>query len=210
MQIKKAETDLTVKKSQLVTRLLPIFLFLFGLSYGAAAYNYIVASEGSLLGMSQAFLESYLNQVNNVAPFLRFLHGFLQSGAFLAAAYLLGYSAIGQPLALSLMPIKGLCSGFLMAGLYSSFGVKAAVYSAVFIVPELLVFLFCLMTATRESISLSNILFFSLWPDKGKQPASSVVKLYNFKFAVLTLIALGGAAFELVCHLLLGKIILLN
>lgn len=193
-----------------VARFVPVtlaVLFLVGLTYGAISFGFLMNGQDSLKNAAQGLISSYANNIYQKSPVAFCCYSFSQILPFVLIAYLSGYSAIAQPITLMLLLLKGLITGFFMAGIYTSFGLKGAVFCGLVLVPNLLVSLFCLIIAARESISLSNMIFLSFTSNDLQKPTKPAVKLYNFKFGILFLILLGGALLELVCFLIFSGLV---
>lgn len=107
------------------------------------------------------------------------------SGPFLLmlACLVLGFGAVSMPAELLVPFFHGLGIGAMLADINAVYGIKGTLLSAVFVLPFAVMSAFAVMTAARESFSMSvHLLKIMLGADKSDKEG---VKLYLTKFLVL-------------------------
>lgn len=168
-------------------------LFVVGMIYGT-----LLSKSGSteLIDDLGIITKGYIDNRANQTLLKIFSGSFCSSMIFLIIPYLLGFSAIGQ-IGTALVPIfKGLGLGATMGCLYQNYGLSGIGYSALIIVPQTVIALFAIMTACRESVKLSNLIFLTFFPSKGKSVCLNTIKLYHIKFFILLLFILFSAVID--------------
>ncbi len=127
------------------------------------------------------------------------------SGPFLLmlACLILGFGAVSMPVELLVPFFHGLGIGTMLADINAVYGIKGTLLSAVFVLPFAVMSAFVVMTAARESFSMSvHLLKIMLGADKSDK---EVVKLYLTKFLVLfTVLAVLSFADSLVTYFFAG------
>lgn len=99
--------------------------------------------------------------------------------------FLSGLCAVGQPFAACALAVRGLGMGVVFSQLYSGFGVKGMLYSAVLVLPNALICSVALVLGAREAICLSNrYAVFSL-SDRQQDGLKETLRRYCAKFLVL-------------------------
>lgn len=156
-------------------------LYFFGVLVGTVLYCTLDGEKIKILdSLAGSFVAGRLN------------HTFWQtlvnsfSGAFLLllVCFLLGFSAVAQPLELLVPLFRGLGAGASIAGMYSSYGLAGAGAAAVLIVPNAVATAFVMIIAAREAVRFSFGLYRSSFGrDRGGEPMD--VKLYFTKFVIL-------------------------
>ena len=107
------------------------------------------------------------------------------STLFLLVIFLSGLCAVGQPFAACALAVRGLGMGVVFSQLYSGFGVKGMLYSAVLVLPNALICSVALVLGAREAICLSNrYAVFSL-SDRQQDGLKETLRRYCAKFLVL-------------------------
>lgn len=128
---------------------------------------------------------------------------FFSSALFIAAAYLAGLFAFGQPVGIALLVYRGFGIGAASASLYSSEGVGAALKVTLQLMPSALAFTGIAILAVRELLRVSTAIL-HLW-SKGELRDEKLIdlRLYSVKYAVLLLlsaiISLADGAVYIVC-----------
>ena len=167
---------------------------------------------GVLLGvishcfMSDAFLKQMAIAQENFIEIRRhqdfiiiLMKSFLSSTVFLGVAFVLGFSAISQPLEIILPVIKGMGLGATMAQIYAQNGKGGMFISLVIILPCAAISMYALLMGTRESVSFSNILMTDLLSSKQSGGLLPALKLYITKFVVLEAIVAVSAGADCLC-----------
>lgn len=107
------------------------------------------------------------------------------STLFLLVIFLSGLCAVGQLFAACALAVRGLGMGVVFSQLYSGFGVKGMLYSAVLVLPNALICSVALVLGAREAICLSNrYAVFSL-SDRQQDGLKETLRRYCAKFLVL-------------------------
>lgn len=119
------------------------------------------------------------------------------SGSFvlLLICFLLGFSAIAQPVELLVPVFQGLGAGVSVAGMYGNFGFAGIGISAVLVVPGAVISAFAIIIAAREAVNLSSSVCSSVW---GKESSCNSIdlKLYFTKFVILCVILVAASLVE--------------
>lgn len=178
-------------------------LFLIGMFYGTLILRVNIFNDDIIV---TNLMTEYINKYQTQTVLACFYSSITSTCLFLVISYLLGYSAVFQPIILLLPLIRGIGLGYLMSLIYSTYLMKGVLFCAVIIIPSAVVSFFCILFACRESIKLSNLFFFSFAKKNSKQVEMSTVRLYTLKLAILLLISIGGAILEAVCFFLFGGI----
>ena len=118
-----------------------------------------------------------------------FRHSFLSSALFLAAAAVLGLSAVGQPAAAALLIYRGFGVGAATAAVYGASGFGAVSSVLTLIVPKSAALLTVSVLAVRESIRSSSEILYYLAIGEAPDRRTNELKLYIIRFAVLLLIS---------------------
>lgn len=107
------------------------------------------------------------------------------STLFLLVIFLSGLCAVGHPIVICTLALRGIGLGVVLSQLYSSFGVKGMLYSALLVFPNALICSLALVLGARESLCLSNrYALFSL-SDRQEDGLRETLKVYCVKFLVL-------------------------
>lgn len=156
-------------------------LFLAGMLYGTVfARN----ATGGLLNSLSAVNQSYLYEKGSQSLMTGFVGALTSSGIFLLIALVSGMSAIGQPVSVALMFVRGLGIGSYTGYLYVQYGGKGVLYSVLLILPGVIISTMTLIVACRESFRLSNVILFSFLKETGKLN-KTLFMLYIKKFIIL-------------------------
>lgn len=156
-------------------------LFVLGMMYGS-----ILLKDGSeeILFSLAKIQDTYLTEKSAHSVIYTFFNSVISSGSFFLGSFLLGFSAIGQPLSYGIIFLKGLGIGSSIGYLYLHYGFAGIGYSALLILPGAVVAVFALILSARESIRLSNLLFFSMVRE-GNPLSKSTCRLYLLKHVIL-------------------------
>lgn len=136
---------------------------------------------------SQDYITDYI-LIRSSASFGRvFIHSLFEFLSVLFLLFLLGASLFGVVTVPSVLIIKGVLQGGVMAYLYSAYSLKGIAFNAVIIIPPILIFLIIMIFGSRESIRLS-LKFSSLTlPKTLPINLSDDFKDYTLKYFVLAL-----------------------
>lgn len=178
-------------------------LFLIGIFYGTLILRVNVFNNDVIINN---LMEGYINKYKAQTVLACFYSSITSTCVFIVSSYLLGFSAVFQPIILFLPLIRGIGLGYLMSLIYSTYLIKGVFFCAVIILPSAIVSFFCVLFACREAIKLSNLFFFSFARKNSKKVELATIKLYTLKLVILLLISIGGAILEAVCFFLFGGI----
>ncbi|MDO4944633.1 MAG: hypothetical protein Q4E74_05450 [Ruminococcus sp.] len=159
-------------------------------------------SEGDFLkglGLAQAdFIQS--RKAMDYAQIM--VSSFSGATAFLAAAFICGLCAVGQPLGLCILLVRGMGLGLTLAQLYSAYGKSGMLYSAGLVLPGAAVSTLALVFAVREAVSLSNIYLRISLSGRQENGLLDTVRLYGAKFLVLISALAASAGIDCLCNFL--------
>lgn len=189
------------------TALLLALLFLIGMIYGVLCFYFSSDTSSAFGGAAVSMAQGYAQRIHTDSMLICLKNAFSSTLLFLALAYLLGYSAIAQPIILLLLPVRGLGVGFFMASLYREFGLRGVLYCLLVLLVNLVVSFFCILIACREAFALSNMLFKSFAVPHSPPVTAAAVKLYNLKIGILLAIGFAGALSELLFSVLFGGVL---
>ncbi|MBO5448629.1 MAG: hypothetical protein J5994_04815 [Ruminococcus sp.] len=123
-----------------------------------------------------------------------------RTSLFIAAAFVCGLCAVGQPAAIALLVFRGMGLGLTMAQLYSTYGSSGILPAAGLILPGAVISTLAIVTAVRESVSLSNILLRISLSERQENGLLEPVKLYAAKFMVLEAAIAVSAGADCICN----------
>lgn len=177
------------------------FTFLIGIATvgvfcGVMSYCFMSADFLKQISLAQSnFIELRRSQ-----DFVQILvKSFFSSTVFVGGAFLLGFSAIAQPVEILIPLIKGMGLGVSVAQIYSQSGKSGVITCALIILPCSLISMYALVVAVREAVGLSNILMTNALSSGQTSGLLGTVKLYSTKFLVLEAVTAVSAAVDCVC-----------
>lgn len=126
-----------------------------------------------------------------------FRNTFLSSGVFLAAVFLMGFFAVGQPFGLVLLAYRGFGIGASVAQMYILSGTDSLPSVIALLLPKAMALSFIAALGVREMLKLSCALFSFLFRDElPGDKMKRTVKLYAVKFLVLLVLVLIVSVFD--------------
>ena len=168
-------------------------VILFGALLGTVTFCFMGSDELSRLSVfSNSFVD--VRSSGDLGKIL--VRSFVSSTVFIALVFLSGFSALGQPLAVAVLLLRGMGWGAAMSQLYSLYGGRGALLSAVFVLLPAVITAAALMIAARESVAMSNILLCVVFSDRQHNGLRQTVRLYAVKFLVLEAAAAVAAGLE--------------
>lgn len=143
-------------------------------------------------GNESVLLHQYFSPIHSGNTLIEvFGNTFLSSLLFLSCIFILGMSAIGQPLGVGLLIYRGIGIGFSVAFMYMQNGIEALPAVLLLVMPKAIGIIFLSSLAVREMLKLSAELFCyvfrHLTADSRK---SGTFRLYCIKFAVIATVML--------------------
>lgn len=170
------------KKSPLMTVL--FCLAVAGITAGA--FYQTIKSPAPSFWIHQYFAPIY----SGTDLFDYMCRSFGAAAVFLSAAFLAGFSAVGQPLGIMIMISRGFGIGASGALMYILHGGKAAAGMLFFVLPKAVLSLIICALAVREVLRASSYTL-SGWITEGfREYDKTDIRLYCIKFIVLMIISL--------------------
>ncbi len=173
---------------------------LIGVIMGVVAYCYMSDDFLIQIGIAQ---ENFIEARRSSEFIVILIRSLSSSTMFLGAVFLLGFSAIAQPVEIGVLVIRGMGLGVTMAQVYSQGGKSGILTCAVLIVPAAVISVYALIIGTREAISMSNLMLKNSMSNHTVDGMLSTVKLYGTKFLVLEAVIAISAAVDCVCSVVL-------
>ena len=134
---------------------------------------------------------------------------FFPSFSTLICIYLLGFSAVSQPI-LSFIPFfRGLGLGLICGQIYLIYGLKGVGYCSLFVYPIQAIQLFIVVIAVKEALAVSKIFFAVLRGEVEYRISNRMLKIYSLKFFLLIVFLILSALLHIVLKFFLGGFITL-
>ena len=180
-------------------------ILLVGTLIGTVIYMSADASLTDRLGSLQAGFVGVRQELR----FSRVLLGTLSSSTlFLAVVFLSGLCAVGQPVALCALLVRGMGFGVVLSRLYSAFAVRGVLWSLALVLPNAVVSGTVLVLAVREAVSLSNVYVCFSLSDRQENGLKETVRIYCAKFLVLeAVLALSAGVDCIVTYVMKGFVL---
>ena len=172
---------------------------LFGVVLGTMAYCFMSRDFLNQLSLAQ---ENFLEVRRNSDFAVVLMKSLSTSTMFLGAVFVLGFSAIAQPVEIGVLVFRGMGLGVTMAQVYTQYGTTGIAICAVLIVPSALISAYALIIGTREAVYMSNLLMTNSLSDRPSEGMLSSVKLYGTKFLVLEAVCAVLAAVDCLCSVI--------
>ncbi len=173
-----------------------IALAVIGIFLGVMSFCFMDDNFLSQISLAQQnFMEIRKNQ-----DFVHILIKSLSSSTiFLTCAFLLGFSAISQPLEIMIPLVRGLGLGVSVAQIYSQNGKSGILTSLVLILPCAVISMYALAVGVREAVGLSNIFMTNGLCSGQTNGMLDSIKLYVTKFLVLEAVTAVSAVVDCIC-----------
>ncbi|MCI8776291.1 MAG: hypothetical protein HFK00_02705 [Oscillospiraceae bacterium] len=180
-----------IKLSSSQKRKLSIFILMILLLAGAIAGTLMVCmGKDDVFSSPDSMFYEFIRNYSKKTTAELFLCSLKPMIIILLLQFISGFFAIGQPIAVGTIILKGVVSGISASAVYLNYGARGAAVNLVMLVPFVLISSFILIMGARESVRFSNHFFrFAV----GKQNDTEVrpeIKLYCLRFAVLILFSL--------------------
>lgn len=172
---------------------------LFGVVLGTMAYCFMSRDFLNQLSLAQ---ENFLEVRRNSDFAVVLMKSLSTSTMFLGAVFVLGFSAIAQPVEIGVLVFRGMGLGVTMAQVYTQYGTTGIAICAALIVPSALISAYALIIGTREAVYMSNLLMTNSLSDRPSEGMLSSVKLYGTKFLVLEAVCAVSAAVDCLCSVI--------
>lgn len=172
---------------------------IFGVLLGVISYCFM---NDAFLKQIAIVQENFI-ELRNQQDFIHvLLKSFAGSTVFLGAAFVLGFSAIAQPVEILLPVIKCMGLGVTIAQVYTQNGKSGILICLIIILPCAVLSVYALLLGVREAIGLSNILLSGVLSQKQTEGLLPTVKLYATKFLVLEAVVAVSAGIDCLCTLI--------
>lgn len=162
---------------------------------GIVAGVLLVAADTERKYVKLPFFSQGLLKMHKPGSFLKiFSSSFFPLELILTAQMMCGFFAVGQPLCLLTLLLRGMAGGISAALIYVCCGLKGFFIILILLLPVLLFNMYILVLGARESIKSSNILVrFAIGRSTEKR---NELKIYFVKFLVLTIFSLITSAID--------------
>lgn len=177
-------------------------VFVLGMIYGVLI---CARNTDNLNFLNFMMTENYLMQSDSSFLY-NLLHSFWSVFLFMILPYLLGYSAIFQPVILAVPFIKGLNVGLFMSNMYLNYKFQGIVFCLIVVLAPTVIALFAIIIECREAVRLSSMFFKSFASKNEFSVKRETIKIYNVKMGVLLLIAFCGALLSSILSLLFSNV----
>lgn len=159
-----------------------MILLLGGVLIGTLAFCFMKKEDITNLSfITQLFIKNKAD-----LPFIKSLaNTFFSSGIIVLLCFILGFSAITQPVELVVPVFKGLGLGASIAYIYVMYGVKGFLISFLLIMPNAVISSICIIVAVRECIKMSNKFTLYALSYAENVEVKPEIKLYILKFVIL-------------------------
>ncbi len=167
----------------------PLMPVLFGLATAGIAFGALY--QTMKIPEPSFWIHQYFAPVYNGTDLFGYMcRSFGAAAFFLTAAFLSGFSAVGQPFGILIMISRGFGVGASAAMMYTLHGGKAVAGMLVFVLPKAVVSLFICGLGIREVLRASSYTL-SVWLPEGFREYGKIdIRLYCIKFLVLIIISL--------------------
>lgn len=181
----KHRKDLTMTESRRICLFMLNIAVLAGVAAGA-----VIAAAGK--GSGSPLLHQFFSPAYSGDTVLEvFRNTFLSGAAFIAALFLLGFFAFGQPLGIAMLIYRGVGIGAAIAQMYAVSGAASLPSVLVLVLPKALIMAFTASLGARELLRLSRTMLLFLFRDElPDEKMSRTIKLYCIKFLVLLFLLL--------------------
>lgn len=161
-------------------------LFAAGLAYGSISfcfYNHETARILENIVYSFSAVRADQDILNT------FFNSLFSNFIILILVYLLGFGALSQPISFIVPFFYGLGIGVSAGYMYKESVITGFLYTLSMIIPHAFIMLVAVILGVRESIKLSNLFLGTFIPKFHGELDINVVKKYNQKFLVLSVLA---------------------
>lgn len=180
-------------------------LLLIGVLIGTLAFcNMSEDDFNNFSFITQMFIKNKSEQT-----FLQSLvNSFSTSASLLLICFFLGFSAISQPVEITIPIFRGLGLGASIAYIYVTYGIKGFLISLLLIIPNAVISSISIIIAARESIKMSNMFTFFAISNNCENNMKSCIKLYLLKFVILfVIIGLSSVIDSLLAFIFAGMLL---
>ncbi|MDO4743390.1 MAG: hypothetical protein Q4B04_05095 [bacterium] len=123
-------------------------------------------------------------------------NSFFSCAGFLLLFYVIGLCAVGPVLSPLVLAFKGIGCGMLVGFLYATYELKGIAFTAIIILPPMLLFTIIYIFASREAFKFSVIFFKTLLPNIKQTGLNSSFRMYCARFVFMVFICIIGALLD--------------
>lgn len=207
LEVQKPKQEGNPAKKQSLFTGRNIFLVMLGLFVLGMMYGSILLQNGDSIlvdGLSQ-IQEGFLEHRKNGRFLGIFWESLCSSGIFFLLSFLLGFSAVGQPVCFCLPFVRGLGLGSCISYFYLYDSYMGIGYCAVVMLPGMVLSVFALILSARESIRFSNSLLQSFWKSNSRL-SQTALKLYVMKHLILLGVLILSALLDSILAVLFSQL----
>ena len=147
----------------------------------------IKSQKSAIYSFSENLFNSSLDIVMSKGFVTVFIYLFVFFLILSFLIYLSGMNVFGCGIIPAVMLIYGSFCGIIVSYIYLKFSVSGMGYSALTVIPVLVISTFIILLSSREAFCFSEFLLKSVFPDSPMHSLSKSFKLYSFRFLVILL-----------------------
>ncbi|MCL2035162.1 MAG: hypothetical protein FWG94_10600 [Oscillospiraceae bacterium] len=176
---------------------------------GVAAGTFMAQNAGGE-ATSAVFriVNEFIENRRNTVILRNVIYTSLSSLAFVAVLFVCGFCAISQPAVVLLPFLRGIGFGFSSAALYMNYGVSAAGFLALLMVPDMLISTIAILLCCRESLRLSGS--FLNMMRKNTKEEDYPVKIYIARYVAAVVLCVISAFLESVLYFAFANYLVLG
>lgn len=180
-------------------------IMLCGILIGTIVFcNFSDASADKLSFLAQGYLASRAED----GAFKILWSTFFNSSLLLFVTFLLGFSAVSQPIELTVPFFKGLGLGATVAQIYSISGAKGFIIVLLLVIPSAAITSIVLLLAVKDAVRFSNKLSHIACSTAFVTGMRDTTKNYCNRFFMLEAVTAIGALLDCLCTMLFAGILL--
>ncbi len=169
---------------------------LAGVLLGTLSYCYM---DSGFLERISSLEENFFDARRSADYAVILMRSLCSSTLFLGAAFILGFSAVGQPLAVAVPIVRGIGLGAAMAQIYSANGTSGILTCALLLIPSALISTFALIRGVMLSVEMSDRLLSDVLSDRSQEDMLENTKVYGASFIALEAVMAVSAAIDCLC-----------
>lgn len=189
----------------------PVLVFLSLVFFVGVAIGAIFSRplEHAQTGIFNSLSGNTISSGSFLGFFKEFSKVFFPTFFMLICIYLLGFSAVSQPI-LSFIPFfRGLGLGLICGQMYLVYGFKGTGYCSLFVYPVQVIQLLIVVIAVKEALAVSKIFFMVLRGEVEYRISNRMLKIYSLKFFLLSIFLTLSALLHIILKFFLGGFVTL-
>lgn len=179
-----------------------LFLLLFA---GLLCGNFTVSGNESIYNSTEEFFSEYISSLNGQTFIKNFLNNVVVNMFFVLLNFVFGLCAIGFPVSLISVFIKGMSIGVLSSYMYSAFALKGFTYCLLVVYPVQIIASLILMKTGQESFLMSLKLLRTLTERQQSNSYHTDIQKYLMHFIIIIVINLILSAVSAVMNVYVTK-----